>query len=649
MRLFALMTGGPVLFLVLHTVYTSPLIGKYGAVVLALAWMVGCGVLPRQSLYGQVLCSIALLLGIGCILIKLSQAPGSVLICLVVATLVGFWIWSSVSLAYEKDLAAVDVKVPAFGVFIVWLLSDPMGLVTSWFAFVVVVLALVVPVGIGLTREQKNLMWRVPIWCVWGGIVIVVLGMMAIGPSFGVGLRSVLILAIWLFVLVRSSRKRYDLWERLALHPGRFLVMTFLFLCLIGGMLLALPISAASDQGIAFGDALFTAVSATCVTGLIVLDTPVDFSIWGQGFILLLIQMGGLGIMTFYAAAVSVLGYRMSLREEHAAVVLLGGEGRSGILAALRGILVVTFVAELAGSVLLAYLFWSSGDGFGQAVWRGVFTAISAYCNAGFALQSDSLIPYQTQSFVLYVVSFLIVMGGLGPAVVLSLQDVVARRRISLHVKIVLLVTSVLLVIPAVFFTAFEWSYTLENMSWGLRLVHGWFQSVTTRTAGFNAIDLSAAHPATLTLTSILMFIGGSPGSTAGGIKTTTVMVVFLVVIATLRGRKDVHIFGWHIPLDSVHRAVTIFFLGILGVLFAVLALLLTQNLSFLQVVFEVISALGTVGLSVGATGDLDGVGKVIIMVCMFVGRVGLLTLLLSLSEPEKRFATLPEQDVIVG
>lgn len=649
-RLFALTTGGPVIFLVLHTVYTNPLMGRYGAVVLALTWMVGCGVLPRWPSYGQVLCSIALVTTVGFILLQLMQAPGRVLICLVMTTLVGFWIWSPVSSVYKKDLVAVDVKISALGVFVIWILSDPVGLVTSWFAFAFVVLTGVASLGMGVVRRQKSLTWRVPTWCLWSGIVMVVIGMMAIGlTSFGVGLRSVMLIAVWLYVLVRSSGKRDDLWERLALHPGRFLVMTFLFLCLIGGVLLALPISAASDQGIAFTDALFTAVSATCVTGLIVLDTPVDFSIWGQGFILLLIQVGGLGIMTFYAAAVSVLGYRMSLREEHAAVVLLGGEGRNGILAALRGILWVTVVAELVGALMLTYLFWSVGDGVGQALWRGIFTAISAYCNAGFALQSDSLIPYQTQPAILYVVSLLIVIGGLGPAVVLSLQYVLARRRVSLHVKIVISVTCILLVVPAVLFTAFEWSHTLDHMSWWLRLAHGWFQSVTTRTAGFNAIDLSVAHPATLTLTSILMFIGGSPGSTAGGIKTTTLMVVFLVVMATLRGRKEVHIFGWHIPLDSVHRAVTIFFLSILGVLLAVLALLLTQNLSFLQVVFEVISALGTVGLSVGATGDLDSVGKVIIMVCMFIGRVGLLTLLLSLSEPEKRFATLPEQDVIVG
>ena len=447
----------------------------------------------------------------------------------------------------------------------------------------------------------------------------------------------------------QGETKPSDYWNQIFHYPGRFLVATFLVLCLVGGLILSLPVCAAKPSGIGFLDALFTSVSATCVTGLIVLDTPVDFSTTGQVVVLLLIQVGGLGIMTFYAAAALLLRQRMSIREEGAAAELLGSKGRSGLFAALRSIFIVTFVAEIIGALLLAWLFWHEGDGILQALWRGLFTSVSAYCNAGFALQSDNLIPYQTQPVILHMIALLIITGGLGPAVVVLLPNFVAQKRVPLHVHLVLSTTVFLLIVPAILFAAIEWSNTLVHLTVWQRLSNAFFQSVTTRTAGFNSIDLAAAHPATLAIMDILMFIGGSPGSTAGGIKTTTAALLFFSVIATLRNRSEVTAFGWRIPQESIYKTITIFVLSLLGVAGGLIALLLTQPLSFHVALFEVLSALGTVGLSIGATGALDGIGKIVIMLCMFAGRVGMLTLLLSLSERHTTSWKLPEQNVIVG
>lgn len=448
----------------------------------------------------------------------------------------------------------------------------------------------------------------------------------------------------------RLSRIRpSDIWEWLFHNPGRFLITTFLTICAAGGLLLALPMCSATGQNVGWLDALFTAVSATCVTGLIVLDTPGDFSVVGQAVILLLIQVGGLGIMTFYAAAALLLRQRLSIREEITAAELLGSKGSSGLRTALKGILIVTGAAELAGALVLTWAFHQAGDAPMQALWRGIFTAISAYCNAGFALQADSLIPYQKLPLVLHTVAMLIAIGGLGPVVVLALPDLIMRRRVSLHARLVLIVSAIFLVIPAGLFAAMEWSNTLASMTVWERLSNAWFQSVTTRTAGFNALDQAALHPGSLALTMSLMFIGGSPGSMAGGIKTTTAALLFLTAIATLRGQNDVAAFGWRIPRRSIYKAATTLVLSALGAGAALMALLLTQYLSFHVALFEIVSALSLVGLSLGGTALLDDVGKILIMLCMFTGRVGMLTLLLSFSEGRSTHSTLPEQDVIVG
>lgn len=440
-------------------------------------------------------------------------------------------------------------------------------------------------------------------------------------------------------------------WESLVDDPARTLVVTFVFLCAFGGLLLALPISATGPHGVPAIDALFTAVSATCVTGLNTLDPGKDFSGLGQVFIVILIQTGGLGIMTFSTAAFSLLGRRLSLRHEASLVELLSADDRSRLQDSLRKVLIVTFATEAAGAALLFPMLLFEGHDVGSAAWEATFTSVSAFCNAGFGLQTLNLVPYQHNELILQVVSALIIVGGMGPAVVWALPDFARRRRTTLHFKLVVSVTAALLVVPAVFIAVSEWSNTLAGMDVIDRLSNAWLQSVTPRTAGFNSVDLTAIRPATVTTLIVLMFIGGSPASTAGGIKTTTLALLLLAVVAALRGRSKVTAFGFTIGQGSIYKATAVATLGLMSVFGGFFALQLTQNLSFESAVFEVVSALGTVGLTIGATPQLDSVGKVVVMICMFMGRVGPLTLfiLVARSRGERGDWERPTREVAVG
>ncbi|MEO1273441.1 MAG: potassium transporter TrkG, partial [Myxococcota bacterium] len=297
-------------------------------------------------------------------------------------------------------------------------------------------------------------------------------------------------------------------------HPARFLVVTFFLVGMVGAVLLTLPAATTRPGQIAFVDAVFTSFSATCVTGLAVLDTPHDFTLFGQAVILGLIQVGGLGIMVFSTAVLLLLGERLSIRQEGVAAEILGAR-QDQVGGVLRNVLLVTFGTELLGAVLLAALFVGQGDTVAMGVWRGLFTSVSAFCNAGFALQSDSLVPYQTNPWILHIVALVIILGGLGPMVVVQLPEWLRTRRIGLQSRLVIWTTLLLLLIPALLIALVEWSGTLASLSPTDKLTNAWFQSVTLRTAGFNSIDLAAVQPAVLTLMLGLMFKDGVPGGLA--------------------------------------------------------------------------------------------------------------------------------------
>ncbi|MCB9741785.1 MAG: hypothetical protein H6740_04170 [Alphaproteobacteria bacterium] len=443
------------------------------------------------------------------------------------------------------------------------------------------------------------------------------------------------------------GRHHQDLLDTLLGSPARLLVLSFAGLVLLGTGLLLLPFASRAPGSIAGVDALFTAVSAICVTGLIVLDTPVDFTGFGQAVLLVLFQLGGLGIMTFATAAAVLLGRRLGVRQESLAASLIGDPGaRADLEAALRVVLKVTLLTEGLGAALLTPLFMASGDGPLEAAWRALFTSVSAFCNAGFALQSDSLMPYQSRPGVLWVVSAVIIVGGLGPAVVAA---VLARRRSTLHTRLVLVSTAALLLVPTLGFLVLEWRHTLAGMGLVDRLTNAWFQSVTLRTAGFNSLDFGAIQPATWTLCILTMFVGGSPGSTAGGAKTTTMAVLLLAVTAAIRGQPEAEAFGRRIPHRTVHEAAAITTVFVLSCIAALAALQVTQQIPLDRALFEVVSALATVGVSMGATAELDAVGKFILIACMFAGRVGPLTLFVSLIGRSRVARRYPLEAVQIG
>jgi trk system potassium uptake protein TrkH len=419
-------------------------------------------------------------------------------------------------------------------------------------------------------------------------------------------------------------------WEALINHPARVLLSTFFGLCFLGTVLLLLP--GATVRGIGLVDAAFTSVSAVCVTGLIVLDTPNDFTGFGQGLILLLIQLGGLGIMTITTVALHVMGRRLSLRQERL-MTMMTDTGHQDLLSSLVTILRFTFIAEVLGAVALAAFFYQDGDLFRTALWRGVFTSVSAFCNAGFALQSDSLIPYRDNPFILHVVALLIISGGLAPAACLIVPRWLAGRRVPLTMHLALGSTAVLLVVGILLILVLEWQGILAGMGVADKIHNAWFQSVTLRTAGFNSVDIAGVTAPVFLVMLGWMFIGGCPGGTAGGIKTTTIAVLALTFWASITGRGEVIVRNRRIAPGTIYRAVTIVGSGLLLWFVLVLMLAITQQIPVRDLIFEVTSALGTVGLSTGATARLDGIGKIIIMGAMFIGRIGPMTLFMLLSE----------------
>jgi trk system potassium uptake protein TrkH len=452
-------------------------------------------------------------------------------------------------------------------------------------------------------------------------------------------------------------------WQ--ALSPSQLFVGSFLFLVLAGTVGFKVLPGLYTGAPLSWLDALFTATSAICVTGLIVVDTATYFTTWGQAYVLMLIQLGGLGIITFTSLIIVALGRRLSLRQETlasgAASVAESVDDRTLIWAIFR----FTLLAEIAGALLL-YLCWVPEFGWDGAVWHAVFHAVSAFCNAGFSTFTTSLMGFQAHLPLLAVIMALIVVGGLG---FLTLEELYVWRRVyrkegrfrlSVHSQIVLATTALLVVGGGVLFTAFEWNNTLAGMPWGRRLVNGLFASVTPRTAGFNTIDYARVETETNFLTIIFMMIGGSPGSTAGGVKTTTFALLGLLAWSRLQGKPTTSVSGRTIPESTVQKAMSLFIVSFglvtAGIfLFSVTEIphVVTAAASpFLTYMFEAVSAFNTVGLSMGATGQLSAPGRVLTVVLMFIGRVGTLTFVAAMAREPTRIAggfRYAHEDVSIG
>jgi trk system potassium uptake protein TrkH len=435
-------------------------------------------------------------------------------------------------------------------------------------------------------------------------------------------------------------------------HPEGAVIVFFLGIISIGSILLAMPISSSAQEGVEWIDAAFMAVSAACVTGLAVLDISKDFTFTGQLILVILVQIGGLGIMFLSSLALLFVGQKLSLKQEATLMSVFGARLRGEVKFVLRRILAMAFSIEALGIFILTAHFAKQGSDFGDALWKGTFLAISAFCNAGFFIHTQNLIPFAQDPLVLQVVGWLIVLGGLSPGFIFAFPTLWKKsRNISLQFRFIAVATIFLLTFGTLMQAGLEWNRTLAPFGFWDKLNNAWFHSVTARTAGFNSIDLSQTSPASQVILILLMFIGGAPGSTAGGVKVTTFMVIVFTVWSTTLGRSTVQAFSRHIPSDTVLRSTTIFIMGG-GICFSIfLSLLLTQpNIPPLMALFEVVSALGTVGLSAGATPLLDSIGKSLIMLCMFLGRIGPLSIAVFFAyNTSRRSWNLPDEDVTVG
>ncbi|SDR68992.1 TrkH family potassium uptake protein [Corynebacterium timonense] len=420
------------------------------------------------------------------------------------------------------------------------------------------------------------------------------------------------------------------------LGPARLTTAGFLALILVGTVLLCLPFSSADGQATAPLPALFTATSATTLTGLVVVDTGSHWSVWGQLIVLCLIQVGGFGIMSVATLTGMLITGRVSLRSRRSTAA----EGRpisgEGVRATLVATLVLTAACEAVVAVTLGLRFAITYDMPAlRAAWEGVFHAVSAFNNAGFGLRSDSLVSYNTDAWVLLPLAGALMIGGLGFPVLSELYSraVHGPRRLSVTTRITLVGTLVLVVSATALVALSEWRGVLADMPLGVKLLNAFFSGVTPRTAGFNSVDYGQAHPITLMLTDIYMFIGGGSAGTAGGIKITTAIVLLGAMFAEFRGRGETVVAKRSVPASAVRQALTVAAAGLAAVALGVAALrVFDPEFTADQVAFEVVSAFATVGLSTGITAQLSAASQCVLCVLMFLGRVGPFTLVAALA-----------------
>jgi trk system potassium uptake protein TrkH len=433
------------------------------------------------------------------------------------------------------------------------------------------------------------------------------------------------------------------------LPPPLILAVLYAGLIAAGACALMLPLSRAGEVG--WSDAVFTAASAVTVTGLGVIDTGHDLTLFGQAVLLVLIQLGGLGLMTFAVLILGALGLpvgvtgNLYLRED------LRQSSMGQLKALVRTIIKVVFVCELAGAMLLAVTFVPR-SGWAQGTWDAVFHSVSAFNNAGFSTFSDGLVPFATDPVINAVIPGLFITGGIGYAVMLDIRTRRDWRTWSLHTKLMLAGTAVIIPLSVGMFAALEWTNpaTLgQHDTVAARLMVSWFQGVTTRTAGFNTTDIAALREPTALMFIGLMLIGGGPTSTAGGIKVTTFIVMVLATVAFFRRRAQMHVFGRSIGMEQVFKVMALIAVSLATVQLGVFFLTLSIGDRFLDTAFEVASALGNVGLTRSYTDDLTGFGRAVIVLIMFLGRVGPLTLGFFLATRESSRVRYPPGEVHLG
>ncbi len=450
---------------------------------------------------------------------------------------------------------------------------------------------------------------------------------------------------------VMATNKRRIRWT-----PPRVLVVSFIITIVTGTLLLSLPIATEGKEPLSLLDALFTATSAVCVTGLVVQDTARTFSTFGEVVILVLIQVGGLGVTGFATFFALLVGMKVGVKERLVLSETFNLEQLGGVVELLKSILLIFVIFEGAGTLILATRFipiW----GWGKGWYYAVFHSISAFNNGGFDLNGEfgkfsSLTPYVEDPVISLTVAALFIAGGLGFIVVVELLQYRWTQRLSLHTKLVLLANVLLIFLGAGGILLIEWGNpdTLAGHSFGNTLVAAFFQGVTPRSSGLTTLELDGLYPASKFLIILLMFIGASPGSTGGGIKTTTFITILLAVWSMMRGREDVITFRRRVPHSQVYRALTVTVLTMGLVVVVTMVLTITESSDVMIVLFETVSAAATVGLSLGITPELSSLGKVLIIITMFLGRLGPMTVAFAIARKtfRERYRH-PEEKPLIG
>jgi len=467
-----------------------------------------------------------------------------------------------------------------------------------------------------------------------------------------------LLMGMTLLLRLRTQRRVRSgvVQPAVVITPAAAVTISFAVAIGAGWLLLSLPEAGRGGDPVRTLDALFTSTSATCVTGLIVLDTPAAFSRFGLTVILLLIQAGGLGIMTLGGMFSAAIGQRVSLQQRVLARETIIVRERGRLADTFRNVTYYTLVCEAVAAVLLFARWWALGEAPLRAASLAVFHSVSAFCNAGFSLFPDSLERHVGDIWINLLITALILVGGIGFPVVFDVLRFYRERaqghraRLALHSRLALMTTGYLLLIGFFGFLVLEWGASLRHLALPDCLQAAWFQSVTPRTAGFNTVPMVALADSTRFLMVILMFIGASPGSTGGGIKTTTLAVLAVLSGAMIHGRAGVHVLDREIPESVRHRAMAIIILFGMSVLIWTFALAIFETSGFLDLLFETVSAFGTVGLSTAGTANLTSVGRVAIILAMYMGRVGPLTIALAVAARRRALQLrYPEEPVMVG
>ncbi|MCD6161299.1 MAG: hypothetical protein J7K40_02675 [candidate division Zixibacteria bacterium] len=447
--------------------------------------------------------------------------------------------------------------------------------------------------------------------------------------------------------------------ELFGINPGRRVIIYFMIAIIIGTILLKLSISA-QDKPIDLIDALFTSTSAVCVTGLTVVDTGKDFSLFGQIVILILIQFGGLGIMTFATALLIAFGSKLTFQDRLGLTQSFTANKKGETSSLIKAILSITLSIELIGALAM-FLKFKNEFPVGKAIFYSIFHSVSAFCNAGFSIFSNSLENYRYDYYIIIIFAVLIIIGGLGFTVIRELFDKFNNRqvKISLHSKLCLLTTAILLIVGTIAYLTAEYQNVFQNSGAAYNTANAFFQSVTSRTAGFNTISQNELTEVSMMITIFLMFVGACPGSTGGGIKTITFMVILLLIINRFSGRSVVTIFKRTISGDSIIRAITVFILAFFVIAAALAIFMFAEEKPlaycithgwFGESLFEIVSAFSTVGLSLGMTSKLHDFSKIILIITMFTGRVGLLTLAFAFAKkPKQGEIVYSEESVMTG